>query len=659
MKIYSNRVDDTYTSSHRILESLSRNGTSGNAEDGEGGDDDNEEGGEQEEGAATASRKAKKASTHRVNTAQTIERNVAALNAVKLENDYAVDPMFHKISKAFDEGGAKGMLMNNLRTSSHGCALSFHFTPTSTNDSTPSGAGAVDCNSAFSSTIDIGDLLTRAGINSEDLAALRVCPALDMYRDQIGLSVNDAEVLSSGVQGALDAAAVAFASTAAHYSPVTAAGRDDTNHMDTTGATTDGAWEDSNNDNDGGGYDDADDDYEPQSARSAAVSPEKASTPVAASTVIVSSSPSASEDAFTKLRWDSAESSSNGRRSSSGGASTTGTAAAMVHAADMEVLVQGLECITLGAGPAEYSYFDTNAIFSSSNAWAGARHWKYATRKRTAATANASNASAAASETAAAGDVDEDGNAMTSGKAAKKTTKKGGKKADGKRGEAGLIDFSLDLVDVSQFDLPKASKSGSTTKADATQLTAAALSKLAAGASALFLPPDAKVQVKDLCRLYLAPQVMIPANSQQRAALAQSATAAKQRSGSSKVDKFLSGQGGSERVWGLSAPAALTTTASSRVRATAAGSAAAGGAAGASGEYASNGSYGDDNDGDDCYGGDYGGGADDDDDDNDYTANRENNPAGANLLPPALAGLGINQSQLLQAERTVEKIEIG
>lgn len=52
--------------------------------------------------------------TSRATVAQTIERNPAALNAVKLENDYAVDPMFHKISKAFDEGGAKGMLMNNL-----------------------------------------------------------------------------------------------------------------------------------------------------------------------------------------------------------------------------------------------------------------------------------------------------------------------------------------------------------------------------------------------------------------------------------------------------------------------------------------------------------------------------------------------------------------
>lgn len=108
MKIYSNRVDDTYTSSHRILESLSRNGTSNEHVSDE--ENDAEEG-EHPEGGA---RKPKSKTSARLNIATTIERNVSALNAVKLENDVAVDPMFHKISKAFDEGGAKGMLMNNL-----------------------------------------------------------------------------------------------------------------------------------------------------------------------------------------------------------------------------------------------------------------------------------------------------------------------------------------------------------------------------------------------------------------------------------------------------------------------------------------------------------------------------------------------------------------
>lgn len=110
VKIYSNRVDDTYTSSHRILESLSRNGTSAADQDEDDGGDHDADDGEAPEGG----RKKGNKTSNRLNIATTIERNVAALNAVKLENDVAVDPMFHKISKAFDEGGAKGMLMNNL-----------------------------------------------------------------------------------------------------------------------------------------------------------------------------------------------------------------------------------------------------------------------------------------------------------------------------------------------------------------------------------------------------------------------------------------------------------------------------------------------------------------------------------------------------------------
>jgi condensin complex subunit 2 len=109
VKIYSNRVDDTYTSSHRILESLSRNGNSA-AQEEEQEEQEEEEG----QGGPRKAKVGSSKSSNRLNIAQTIERNPAALNAVKLENDYAVDPMFHKISKAFDEGGAKGMLMNNL-----------------------------------------------------------------------------------------------------------------------------------------------------------------------------------------------------------------------------------------------------------------------------------------------------------------------------------------------------------------------------------------------------------------------------------------------------------------------------------------------------------------------------------------------------------------
>ena len=102
VKIYSHRVDDTCASSHRILESLTRNGVSGEDENGGG------------EHIRSAARVGTKAASNRLNIAETIERNVDSLNAPRMENDHAVDPMFHKMSKAFDEGGARGMLMTNL-----------------------------------------------------------------------------------------------------------------------------------------------------------------------------------------------------------------------------------------------------------------------------------------------------------------------------------------------------------------------------------------------------------------------------------------------------------------------------------------------------------------------------------------------------------------
>lgn len=55
-----------------------------------------------------------KTASHRLGLADTIERNIEALNASKLDSEFVTDPMFQKMSQAFDEGGAKGLLMNNL-----------------------------------------------------------------------------------------------------------------------------------------------------------------------------------------------------------------------------------------------------------------------------------------------------------------------------------------------------------------------------------------------------------------------------------------------------------------------------------------------------------------------------------------------------------------
>lgn len=58
-----------------------------------------------------------KNTSSRLRISDTIERNPENLNSINIENDATVDPMFHLMSKAFDEGGAKGMLMANLVSS--------------------------------------------------------------------------------------------------------------------------------------------------------------------------------------------------------------------------------------------------------------------------------------------------------------------------------------------------------------------------------------------------------------------------------------------------------------------------------------------------------------------------------------------------------------
>ena len=476
----------------------------------------------------------------------------------------------------------------NQRLSSNGSSLAFHF------PDAPAISAMAESEPAHSRCIDLADLLQRSEITVAGLTGLSVCPALNMYRDQICVPKQEA-VLTN----------LAEVLTASRSCPTAAAGDDIcTAQPNPTTANNDNDWED-NDDGGCGDFGDAygEDDFDGQSL------PARASIAPFASALSPVASPDGSTAAaneFKKLRWEDGESTQSAAMS-----------------ADMEVLVQGLEHIAINnAGPSEYSYFDSNAAFGTSNAWAGARHWKYATRKRTAVAQPET-----APETApSAGEGEEAAVVGSKAKKTKKTTAKKSEKA------TGAIDFSEELVDEALFDMPKGKS-----KSDPTSQTAATLSKQEAGAAALFLPPDAKVQVKDLCRLYLAPLVMIPANNQQRASLAQSAAAAKQRSGSSKIDKFMGGQAGSERVWGLSAPATLQTA--QRIP----------GTAGATAGSAMNASF-DDADGD--YG-DYGC------DDDGFEGNDENFRPQENALPPALAGLGINENQLLQAERKVEKIEIG
>jgi hypothetical protein len=527
-------------------------------------------------------------------------------------------------------------------------------------------------------------LLSRVNFPASELDGLQICPVLDMYRDQVGLLdllpaasdiVATSELLttlcpsssSRGGSGGGGASWLYADSDAAGATAATAAaaggGSGGYEHDQQGGAGYDD-YDDNNDHTYGGDGDDGyDNGFEDSSAAAAA-------TPTAAAD-------GGGDAEGSKLRWADLVGSSNSNRESLSATQPSSSDIASPTAADAEAVAQSLELISgsgfagLQDGTQEYSYFDTSssALFSSSNAWAGARHWKYATRKRTA-TAAASTAAAplAESSTALQEEDEEEAEAMRAGSKAangRKKTTAGAKKTTKKDKSDGILDFSAGAVDEALFDLPAAAAKGKTKKAaaDPTVLTAAALAKQESAAPSLLLPPDAKVQVKDMCKLYLAPQMIIPASERQRAQLSAAAAASsssgvKQRSGSCQVDKFLGGLSGcSERVWGLAGPAQTRTIGLFGADTGALGAAGGIGGGDSSGGGNNNDYGGDDDDDGDMYGGDYGGGADDDFD-GAPSGNAENISPAADLCNQ-LAGLNINQSGLLQVERKVEKIDIG
>jgi condensin complex subunit 2 len=108
VKIYSFRVDDVHLTSYKVLANLNRNQKNDQPErdDVEVGDED---GDGDEPSSKTPARKASR-------SVQTLETNLANINISRLDSAFDIDPLFHKMSKTFDEGGAKGLLLANLQT---------------------------------------------------------------------------------------------------------------------------------------------------------------------------------------------------------------------------------------------------------------------------------------------------------------------------------------------------------------------------------------------------------------------------------------------------------------------------------------------------------------------------------------------------------------
>ncbi|KAK3940075.1 condensin complex subunit 2/barren [Diplogelasinospora grovesii] len=118
VKIYTSRVDSVATETGKLLSGLadSRDSKKKDREGGEEGEEEDEEEDVDENGNVI---KKKKKKTQRSSEA-TLAPSFASLQLKKLELEFAVDPLFKKASADFDEGGAKGLLLNHLMIDSQG-----------------------------------------------------------------------------------------------------------------------------------------------------------------------------------------------------------------------------------------------------------------------------------------------------------------------------------------------------------------------------------------------------------------------------------------------------------------------------------------------------------------------------------------------------------
>ncbi|KAJ4308304.1 hypothetical protein N0V94_009413, partial [Neodidymelliopsis sp. IMI 364377] len=114
VKIYTSRVDSVATDTGKLLSGLAENGSKKrrDAEDGEDGED-----GEGEEGEDGQKKKRKRAAR---SAEATLATSFEQLQNKKMDLEFAQDPLFKKATADFDEGGAKGLLMNHLAIDANG-----------------------------------------------------------------------------------------------------------------------------------------------------------------------------------------------------------------------------------------------------------------------------------------------------------------------------------------------------------------------------------------------------------------------------------------------------------------------------------------------------------------------------------------------------------
>ncbi|KAF9963424.1 hypothetical protein BGZ65_003489 [Modicella reniformis] len=107
VKIYTSRVDSVATETTKLLGGLATSSKGGENETGDQDDDDEQ-----------PDKRAKK--KHASRSGNTLAKDFHSLTLEQFNLEFSVDPLFKKTSADFDEGGARGLLLNHLNVDAEG-----------------------------------------------------------------------------------------------------------------------------------------------------------------------------------------------------------------------------------------------------------------------------------------------------------------------------------------------------------------------------------------------------------------------------------------------------------------------------------------------------------------------------------------------------------
>ncbi|XP_074310894.1 condensin complex subunit 2 [Silene latifolia] len=170
VKIYALRVDSVHSEAYKVLGGISRAGLEDQPENVVEGDNDS--------GDHDANQ-SKKESERKLSPLSTLESSFESLNVKKFDVAFAVDPLYHQTTAQFDEGGAKGLLLNNLGIYG-GCRVLFD------SQEVPAKGITSTAENNFSDLIDvsfagewINQMVNKVNIKQD------ICPTFRMIVDEV------------------------------------------------------------------------------------------------------------------------------------------------------------------------------------------------------------------------------------------------------------------------------------------------------------------------------------------------------------------------------------------------------------------------------------------------------------------------------------------